>query len=88
MRREYTQKATICFKQIAVAHSIFTLDGGGVQLFWAAFDLILAVVPLKVALGLAKIIFWIFKKIITQVPVKCDIMIIFLKWLKIKFVSF
>ena len=38
------------------ASSIFTLSGGG-QLFWAAFDLILAVVPLKVALGLAKIDF-------------------------------
>ena len=36
--------------------SIFTLDGG-VQLFWAAFNPILAVVPIKVALGLGKIDF-------------------------------
>merc|ERR1712059_180166 len=34
--------------------SIFTLDGG-FQLFWAAFDLPMTVVPLKVALGLEKI---------------------------------
>ena len=27
-------------------------------MFWAAFDLILAVVPLKVALGLEKFDFW------------------------------
>ena len=38
------------FKQMAVARSIFTL-GGGVQLFWAAFDMPMTVVPLKVALG-------------------------------------
>ena len=38
------------FKQMAVACSIFTLDGG-FQLFWAAFDLLVTVVPLKVALG-------------------------------------
>ena len=35
---------------MAVARSIFTLDGG-FQLFWAAFDLTFAVVPLKVAIG-------------------------------------
>ena len=66
MQREYTQKATIFVKQMAVAHSIFTLDVG-VQLFWAAFDLPMTVVPLKVALGLEKFDFWAFKKIITQV---------------------
>ena len=38
---------------MAVAHSIFTLDGW-VQLFWAAFDMPVTVVPLKVALGLQK----------------------------------
>ena len=41
--------------------SIFTLDGG-FQLFWAAFDLPMTVVPLKVALGLEKIDFWSFQK--------------------------
>ena len=50
------------FKQMAVACSIFTLGGGGVQLFWAAFDMPVTVVPLKVALGLEKIDFWAFKK--------------------------
>ena len=49
------------FKQMAVAHSIFTLDGG-VQLFWAAFDMPVTVVPLKVALGWDKFDFWAFKK--------------------------
>ena len=44
-----------------VAHSIFNLDGG-FQLFWAAFDRSMTVVPLKVALGLEKIEFWSFQK--------------------------
>ena len=48
------------FKQMAVARSIFTV-GGGVQLFWAAFDPIFTVVPLKVALGLEKFDFWAFQ---------------------------
>ena len=47
----------IFFKQMAVAHSIFTLDGG-FQLFWAGFDLSVTVVPIKVALGLGKNDFW------------------------------
>ena len=34
------------FKQMTVACSIFTLDGT-VQLFWAAFDMPVTVVPLK-----------------------------------------
>ena len=46
---------------MAVAHSIFTL-GGGVQLFWTAFDPMFAVVPLEVALGWHKFYFWVFKK--------------------------
>ena len=46
---------------MAVACSIFTLDGG-VQLFWAAFDMPMTGVPLKVALGFKKIYFWAFKK--------------------------
>ena len=37
------------FKQMAVARSIFT-SGGAVKLFWAAFDMPVTVVPLKVAL--------------------------------------
>ena len=50
---------------MTVAHLIFTLDGG-FQLFWAAFDLPMTVVPLKVALGLEKFDFWAFKKIIEK----------------------
>ena len=46
---------------MAVACSIFTLDGR-VQLFWAAFDMPVTVVPLKVALGFLKIDFWAFQK--------------------------
>ena len=67
----------IFFKEMAVAHLMFTL-GGQAQLFWTAFDLIFAVVPLKVALGWHKFDFWVFQKIIRQVGVKCHIMIIFL----------
>ena len=55
----------IFFKQMAVAHLIFTLDGG-VQLFWAPFDPILAVVLLKVALGYKNLIFEHFRKIIMK----------------------
>ena len=47
---------------MAVTRSIFNLDGGGVPLFWAAFDLNLAVVPLKVALGCKTFYFWMFQK--------------------------
>ena len=50
------------FKQMAVACSIFTLGGEGVQLFWAAFDMSVTMVPLKVALGCKKIDYWAFKK--------------------------
>ena len=46
---------------MAVAHSIFTLDGW-VQLFWAAFDIPMTGVPLKVALGYKKIGFCVFQK--------------------------
>ena len=46
---------------MAVAHSIFTLDVG-VQLFWAGFDMPVTGVPLKVALGYKKIVFWTFQK--------------------------
>ena len=34
----------------------------GVQLFWAAFDMPVTVVPLKVALGWDKFDFWAFQK--------------------------
>ena len=51
---------------MAVAHSIFTLDEPHVQVFWAAFDLPMTVVPLKVALGLENFYFWAFKKIIEK----------------------
>ena len=46
---------------MAVARSIFTLDGA-VQLFWAAFDMPVTGIPLKVALGYKKIVFWPFPK--------------------------
>ena len=60
--------SSIFFKQMAVAHLIFTLDGG-FQLFWAAFVLPMTVVPLNVAFGLEKLIFGHFKKIIIY---KCN----------------
>ena len=46
---------------MALACSIFTLDGG-VQLFSAAFDMPMTVVPLKFALGFEKFDFWEFQK--------------------------
>ena len=46
---------------MVVAHSIFTLDWW-VQLFWAAFDIPVTVVPLIVALGCKTIVFWAFQK--------------------------
>ena len=46
---------------MAVSQSIFTLDGW-VQLFWADFDMTMTGVPLKVALGYKKIVFWAFQK--------------------------
>ena len=49
------------FKQMAVARSIFTLDGG-FQLFCAAFDMPVTGVPLEVALGWQKFYFWAFQK--------------------------
>ena len=60
MKGIYWEGNNFFFKQMAVAHSMFTLDGG-VQLFWTAVDLILAVVPLKVALGYEKNEFGAFK---------------------------
>ena len=50
------------FKQMAEACSIFTLDEW-VQLSWAAFDIPITVVPLKVALGYKKFVSRVFKKI-------------------------
>ena len=46
---------------MAVAHSIFTLDGW-VQLFWAAFDMSMTGVSLKDALGYKKNSFLAFQK--------------------------
>ena len=65
MQLEYTQKATIFFKKMAVARSVFTLDGV-VQVFWAAFDMPMTGVPFKVALGYKKLFFGLFKKIIKK----------------------
>ena len=60
MRRAYPEIATIHFlfvcKEMAVARSIFTLDGG-FQLFCAAFDMPMTGVALKVALGYKIIVF-------------------------------
>ena len=49
---------------MALAHSIFTLDGG-FQLILPAFDVSVTVVPLKVAIGLEEIDFGVFKQIIS-----------------------
>ena len=46
---------------MAVARSIFTL-GGRVQLFWTAVDMLVTGVPLEVALGYKKIVFWAYQK--------------------------
>ena len=46
---------------MALAHSIFTLDGW-VQMFWTAFDMPVTGVPLEVALGYKRIVFWAFQK--------------------------
>ena len=70
---------------MTVARSIFTLDGW-VQLFWAAFDMPVIVVPLKVALGWDKFDFWAFKKNYHEGHLTPTCMIIFLKCPKIKFV--
>ena len=59
---------------MAVARSIFTL-GGVVQLFWAAFDMPVTGVLLKVALGYKKIIFWAFQKIIMDIHLTTTSMI-------------
>ena len=59
---------------MALADPIFTLDEG-VQLFWTAFGMPVTVVPLKVALGL-KNIFGHSKKIITQVPVNYQLLMV------------
>ena len=67
---------------MAVAHSIFTLVGG-VQLLWAAFDMPVTVVPLKVALGLQKFDFWAFQKNNHDVPLDIHLHDYFLKCTKI-----
>ena len=63
---------------MAVAHSIFTLDGW-FQLFWAAFDMPMAGVPLKVALWYKKIVFGHFKKIIMETHL-CPTWVILAFW--------
>ena len=69
---------------MAVACSIFNLDGW-VQLFWAAFDMPVTGVPLKVALGYKKIVFGCFKTIIMDINLTVTCMIIFFKRPKINF---
>ena len=61
MRKKYL------FSKTVLAEPIFTLGGGGVQLFWAAFDMPVTVVPLKVALELDKFDFWAFQKKIIMI---------------------
>ena len=53
------------FRKTALADPLFTLDGG-FQLFWAASDMLVTVIPLKLALGLEKNDFWAFQKIIQK----------------------
>ena len=65
--------------------SIFTLDGG-FQLFWAAFDMPMTVVPLKVALGWDKFDFWVFQKNNHGHTLRLHLPDYFFKCLKIKFV--
>ena len=60
-RRQHLFQQQQKIKHMAVAQSIFTL-GGWVQLFWAAFDMTVTGVPLKVALGYKKIVYWVFQK--------------------------
>ena len=57
---------------MAVARSIFTLDGG-FQLFCAAFDMPMTGVSLEVALGYKKIVFWAFQKINRKNPLDCHL---------------
>ena len=78
------QEGNIFFKQMSVACSIFSLYVGWVQLFWAAFDMPVTVVSLKVALGLEKFDFWAFQKIIMRSHLTFTCVIIF-KCPKIKF---
>ena len=78
MWREYIGKATISFlnffKQMAVDRSIFRWRGSIVLgSFWYVCDS----GTIKSCIMIGKNWFWAFKKIITQVCVKCDIMIIF-----------
>ena len=56
----------VIFRKTALADPIFTLDGG-FQLLWAAFDLPMTVVPLKVGIRIGKnLMFGHLKKIIEK----------------------
>ena len=55
---------------MAIAHSIFPLYGG-FQLFVAAFDVSITVVPLQDAIGLREKIFLAFKKMLTGYSLAC-----------------
>ena len=74
-------------KQMALAHSIFTL-GEWVQLFWTTFDPIFAVVPLKVALGWHKFYFWAFQKNNHDVTLDIHLPDYIFKCPKIKFMTY
>ena len=63
---------------MALADPIFTLDGW-VQFFWAAFDLPVTMVPLKVALGLKNWIYSYLKKIIEKDHLTATLSIIFFR---------
>ena len=70
MGREYIGKATINFLNFLKINgcSFFNIHFRWVvSIVWPAFDLIVTVVPLKVALGLEKINFWALKKKIKKV---------------------
>ena len=75
----------IFFRKTALADPIFTLDGGSIVL--AAFDLILAVIPLKVALGLGRIDFWAFQNNNHASVWQVSFFDYFLKCLKTKFLK-
>ena len=62
-------------KEMAVARSIFTLDGG-FQLFYTAVDMPVTGVPFKVALGYKKMVFGHFKKIIDKQSLDIHLVII------------
>ena len=69
---------------MAIAQLIFT-GYGWFRLFWAAFDLALIFLALKVAIELEKLVFGHFKKLITYGHLMGTCLIHFFKCPKINF---